>query len=320
MTGVPKPNNTPLCSGCLRPTNEPVEIDGDRFCRSCDNVFFAAMVLWAERISAESEVIPTLVCARKVGFDHQHDVFTPDPMLARLSALRVVKRVRGGVPIVRVLPLTGNGETHRGTRVLKRVHLQVLSKNVKPVRVGAEYERVVTEHGATWERNNHGRFAYEVLVGPLLQLSIGAGPNVTPQRVEGLGGDLSRHPAWHFPSPHLVANVYKAILTSAQYDDSLTFKLALDLYGKPNAKSPERIIPAFVAWHLGAQKGPHAGETVSPKERLRVARLLNKHLLDESHGLRRIPEDSQCSGDRVWSDVQTLWPRFVRLEMLLPLG
>jgi hypothetical protein len=30
------------------------------------------------------------------------------------------------------------------------------------------------------------------------------------------------------------------------------------------------------------------------------------------------PEDSQCSGDRVWSDVQTLRPRFVRLEMLLP--
>jgi hypothetical protein len=275
------------------------------------------MVLWEEGITAEDEVIPTLVCARKMGLKHEPDALAPRPDLARYPFLEIVKNVRGGVPIVRVLPLRVGGETYTDTQVLSRVHIQVLSKHVKPARVGEEYEQVLTEHGARWEKNNHGRFSYKCLVGPILQLTVEAGGKLGPREVEGLGGDPLQHPAWHFPSPDLVANVYRALLDSAHGNASKGFKYALDLYGKPLNKTPEKAIPAFVAWHVGAQTRPHAGETVNPESRLRVTRLLNKHLLNRYDDMPIIPEDSRCSGHVIWQDVEALWPRFARLLSLL---
>lgn len=319
MGSTAAPNNAALCGGCRKPSSEFVELDSDQLCRSCEAVLWAAMVLWEENITAEDEVIPTLVYARKMGSKRGSNVLTPDPMIAHYPSMEVVRRIRGGVPIVRVLPLVVGGETHANAQVLERVHIQVLSKHVEAARVSEEYERVVTEHGARWERNNHGRFSYAGLVGPILQFSIEAGRELTPERVEGLGGDSFSHPAWHFPSPDLVASVYKALLNSAWGHASTSFKKALDLYGKAQPKTPERLIPAFVAWHLGAQTEPNAGETVCPEARPRIARLLTRHLLDRCEDLRPIPDGSLCSGHVVWQDVAALWPRFVRLEALLPL-
>jgi hypothetical protein len=275
------------------------------------------MVLWEEGITAEDEVIPTLICARKMGLGHELSSLAPHADLARYPVMEIVKRVRDGVPIVRVLPLCVGGETHAYTQVLSQVHIQVLSKHVKPAQVSEEYEQILKECGARWEENNHGRFSYKCLVGPILQLTVEAGGKLGPREVEGLGGDPLEYPAWHFPSPDLVANVYKALLDSAHGGGSKGFKYALDLYGKAQNKTPDKAIPAFVAWHLGAEAEPPAGQTVNPESRLRVARLLNKHLLDRYDDLRSIPEDSRYSGDVIWQDVEALWPRFARLLSLL---
>jgi hypothetical protein len=255
------------------------------------------MVLWEEGITAEDEVIPTLVCARKMGLKHGVGSLAPQADLARYPVVEVVKHVRG-VPIMRVRRLRVGGETYADTQVLSHVHIQVLSKHVKPTRVGEEYEQVLTEYGARWEENNHGRFSYECLVGPILQLSVEAGVKLGPREVEGLGGDPLQYPAWHFPSPDLVANVYKALLDSAQGNTAKGFKYVLDPYGKYRGKSPKAVILAFLAWHIGAQTGPRAGEQVnSAAEKYRTARLLNKHFIERVNGKESIPEDSRVQGN-----------------------
>ena len=39
------------------------------------------MVLWEENITAEDEIIPTLVYARKMGTKQGSSVLTPDPIM-----------------------------------------------------------------------------------------------------------------------------------------------------------------------------------------------------------------------------------------------
>jgi hypothetical protein len=267
--------------------------------------------------AAEHVDIPTLVCAYNLGLMHEADALTPDPHIARYPVVKQVA-IKDGVPIMRVEDLVVKPELHVGTQVLRQVHIQVLSKLVEIDRVRQEYDQLLADHGAHWARNHSGRFSYEGLLGTL-QITVEAGPGweLTPRDVEGMGDPL-RHSAWHFPAPSLVARMYDAILGPKKGDDKGGFARALDQYGKGNQKETENIVPAFLAWCWGSKAAPNAGEEVGTDARPRVARLLNRHLLDDCDSVQRMPEEGwQCTGDHVWSDVKVLWPRFVRLQALL---
>ena len=302
-----------------------------------------ASVLLHEGITAEDTLIPTLVFAKIAGGSPEYAALVHDKEQA--SGLEIVRLMRAaddwpprrsqtpaeyartlteyvrtheyggwefvrvvrGVPILRVRPLAGIPEMHPDTRILKSVRVQVLSRRVKPGSVRDEYERILVEHGARWNQNNHGIILYRATDG-YLEVSAGTGGEVSPQMADSLSDKILSWPAHNFPPPMLVAEFYKALLGSVHEKTARGFAYALDLYGKPDAhtKRPKNIVHAFAAWHVG--EGHPA--RIPPKSRARVAGVLNRQLLEPGEHL---PEDTWSPADKIWDQVEALSLRFVRL-------
>jgi hypothetical protein len=302
-------HNPDACNACQNSSKSAGD-NADGLCTGCRNVFQATRVLFQSGITAEVELIPTLVFARIAGraedhhYKHHYSSSGYEPAVESLMsgnhpALEVTKFV-DRVPVVRVKPIAVSAERHEGTQVLKRVRIRTLSKKVKSYDVADSYRRLLEQEGAPWDENNHGEFAYDCLFG-YLELEVAQGAEFSPLLVEGYGGDPLRHPAFHFPPPEIVEGVHEAM--------KRTFANRLDYYGKAQRKTPGKLVPAFAAWHVGAQ----ADTEIPPAARPRVSRALNRHLLRPC-GLRQVTESSRNPDDTVWRDAVDLWPRFVRMQ------
>ena len=316
------------CGGCLRPSDALTSSAGDRLCGRCKAVFLAAAVLLNEGVVAEDTLIPTLVFAKAAGGSPGYKAIVRDGKPpGGLGIVRLMEEAQGfpvgsveeegyvgweflrvvrGVPLLRVLPLAAVPEMHPGTRLPKSVRIQVLSRRVETAEVRQEYERVLIEQGASWSHNNAGAISYAARNG-FLEIEAGTGGTVSPLTVESVGRDkILSWPACTFPPPALVAGIYGNLLGSVDKRNAHGFAFDLDLYGKAQRKTPKRIVNAFSAWHVG--EGHR--RRVPPKSRPRVAGVLNRQLLDPDE---RLPENTWSPADKVWSDVEALSMRFVRL-------
>ncbi len=317
------------CDGCLKPSAGLTISAGDRLCERCTAVFLAAAVLLNEKVIEEDILIPTLVFAKIAGGSLGHAALAKEKKsVAGLDIVRLMYaatdwpaenaetdgyagwellRIVEDVPILRVRPLAAISETHPDTRILKSVRIQVLSRHTKPAEVGKEYERRLSERDVRWSENNSGYISYQTLNG-FLQIKVGLEGTISPLMAKSVGADtLYSWPAYNFPSPTLVADIYSSLLGSADKRAARGFAYDLDLYNQPHrARSAKKIILAFAAWHIG--EGPRT--RIPPKSRPRVAGVLNRQLLDPSE---RLPDESWSSSDKVWRDVEDLARRFVRL-------
>lgn len=266
-------------------------------------------MLLQQGITAEEELIPTLVFARIAGRaedqhyeDHYASGYEPaeESVLSGNHPALDITRFVDRVPVVQVKPFVLSAERHPGTQVLKQVRIRTISKKVRSSDVAKSYEQLLEEEGARWDKNNHGGFSYNCLYG-FLELAVTEGSELSPLAVDGFGEDLFRHPAFHFPPPEIVEGVHEAMKTR--------FENRLDFYGKAQKKTPGKLVPAFAAWHVGAK----ADEEVPPAARTRVSRVLNRHLLGPCH-LRQLPESGSTSDDTVWRDAALLWPRFILIQ------
>ena len=302
-------HNPDACNACQISGPSAGDND-DSLCTGCRNVFQAGRVLLQSGITAEEELIPTLVFARIAGraedphYKHHYPSSGYESAEESVSsgnhpALEITRFV-DRVPIVKVKPFVVSAEKHPGTEILKRVRIRTLSKKVKSHYVAESYRQLLVQEGAPWDKNNHGDFAYDCLFG-YLELEVAQGAEFSPLRVEGYGGDPLRHPAFHFPPPEIVEGVHEAM--------KATFAKRLNLYGKAQKKTPDKLIPAFAAWHVGAV----ADVEVPSTSRRRVARALNHHLL-EPCGLTQLEENDSNSAELVWPNVRVLWPRFINIQ------
>ena len=234
--------------------------------------------------------------------DHYRSGYGPaeESVLSGSHPALGITRFVDRVPVVRVKPFAVSAERHLGTQVLKSVRIRTLSRRVKSPEVAKSYEQLLKQEGARWDENNHGAISYDCLIG-YLELVVTEGTQLSPNLVEGLGGDLFRHATFQFPPPEIVKGVHEAM--------QKTFVNKLDFYGKGNRKTPDKLIPAFAAWHVGGK----ADEEVPPAARPRVSRVLNRHLLGPCH-LRQLPESFWTSDDTVWRDVKVLRPRFINIQ------
>jgi hypothetical protein len=340
---APAARSEVACSGCLKPSKKLTSSSGDQLCEKCKTVFITAAVLLNEDITAEDTLIPTLVFAKIAGGSPEYSALVEKreaasgmeiarfmhaamdwpPRRSQTPAeyaktLREYVQAHGyggwelvciarGVPILRVRPLVALPETHPDTQILKSVRIQVLSRHVKPAEVSASYERLLTDSGVRWDENNSGFVKYRLHEG-FLEVAAGLEGKVSPLMAESVGADsLYSWPAYNFPPPGLVADIYESLLGKVHKRTGRGFAYALDLYDKPQSeRSAKKIILAFAAWHIG--EGPSA--RIPPKSRPRVARVLNKQLLDPSEHL---PENTWSPENKVWRDVEELAMRFVRL-------
>jgi hypothetical protein len=328
------------CSGCLKPSKELTSSSGDQLCEKCKAVFLTATVLLNKDITAEDTLIPTLVFAKIAGGSPEYAALvekreaasglgiarlmhaandwppkrsqTPAEYAKTLeeyvqahgyAGWEVVRAVRG-VPILRVRSLAAIPERYPDTQILKSVRVQVLSRHVKPADVGESYERLLTERGVRWDENNSGYISYRLHDG-FLQVEAGLQGTISPLTAESIGHILYSWPAYNFPPPRLVADIYKSLVGKVHKRTGRGFAYDLDLYDKPQSERlAKKIILAFAAWHIGE------GQSAKIQLKPRVARVLNRQLLDPSEHL---PENSWSSNEKVWRDVEELAMRFVRL-------
>jgi hypothetical protein len=252
--------------------------------------------------------MPTLMLARMFGDDSQ----TRHAIVEKHPSLQLAEGT-GDVPMVRLEPLAVSAEKHAGTQVLKQVRVRVLSQKVESEDVQEQYRQVLLEEGAQWGENNHGDISYDCLFG-YLEVTVAAGGELTQRTVEGLGENPLSYPAFHFPPPEVVGGVFDGLLGSARRNKQRGFRPRLDIYGRSEKKqrTPKKLIPAFVAWHIGTQ----TGEKVPPRSAPAVARVLNENLL-RPLGWKEIQERQIIPDDTVWRDVKDLYPRFVRLQQFI---
>jgi hypothetical protein len=233
-----------------------------------------------------------------------------------------------GVPLIRVRPFTVFAEDHAETKVLKQVRIQVLSRYAEPESIRERYEQVLAERGARWDDSASGCVSHnfwggylDIRIRPTDEL-IYKEAAIDRQLIEShkdfflrkaypesYPSEQSDDYRYSYPSPRYIKASYAALRGMLRRHGSVPVGVAhaLDLYGKPTEKTAEKIIPAFVAWHLGAHIVPAFART-------EIARMLNKHLLVPCDR-EPLPEDHVRNDDTVWRDARELSERFKRLHM-----
>lgn len=231
-----------------------------------------------------------------------------------------------GVPLIRVLPFTVFVENHQDTQILKQIRVQVLSKYAEPKNVRERYAQVLAEQNVQWDDSASGCVSHNFWGG---YLDIRIRPNdeliynevaLDRELIERYKDYFLRkaypesYPTerpdsylYLYPPPQYIEACYKALRGPLRKTKTTGESQLFDLYGKPNMKTAEKVIPAFVAWHLGAHVVPATG-------RPRIAKMLNKHLLVPC-GKKPLPEDSWGNDDTVWRDAKELSERFERLRV-----
>ncbi len=303
------------CDGCLNLATGLTASAGDRLCKACRAVFLAAAVLLNEEVAEEEVIIPTLVLAKMAGGSPGYEALAKtEKPTAGLDIINLMYKAEADdyagweladvvedVPLMRIRRMTANPTMHPGTQILHSVRIQVLSRRTEPSAVREDYGRVLREQSVRWDLNIGGSLDYDFTHGYL-------GITAAPLRDEGIGADPLRRASLHFPPPVLVEGFYKAVLGSAQARTKKGFAHGLDLYGKPALRTPENLIMAFAAWHIGGELGQELRYAVPPRARPRVARVLNRQVRPT-----RPLEDRPDPNETLWRTVETDAPRFLRL-------
>jgi hypothetical protein len=296
-------------------------------CEKCIAVVRAAVVLLNRGVADEATIIPTLVFAKVAGGSPGYTALDSAsapvniPRLMGEASDRSAESAEGeyagwdlmavfdGVPITHVRPLALKLEDHAGTTVLKRVEVQVISRRVKPETVMTKYEHALRERGAEWSENNHGVFFYAFDRG-YLSMQLSSGEDLDANIVRTFGEDFFRNPAFHFPAPSLVGGIYRSLLGSVDKRNRHGFAYALDLYKKPLAKSPMRLILAFVAWHVGQGHDMQRPRTLIP-DKQHVEQFVDKQVIES---LDTPPDNPWLSSRKAGEDAERLaLDRFTRL-------
>jgi hypothetical protein len=231
-----------------------------------------------------------------------------------------------GVPLIRVLPYVVFAEEHAGTQVLKQIRIQVLSKFAEPQGVRGRYEQILTERGVRWDDSASGCVSHnswggylDIRIRPTDEL-IYKGAVIDRALIEQHKDFFLReaypqsfpserpddHP-YPYPSPRYIEASYTGLLGLLRSKKPVGIAHVLDLYGKPIKKTADKVIPAIVAWHLGAHVAP-------ARTRPEIARTLNKHLLGPCEK-KTLPEDRWRNDDTVWQDARELAGRLERLRV-----
>ena len=230
-----------------------------------------------------------------------------------------------GVPLIRVLPYVVFAEEHAGTQLLKQIRIQVMSRFAEPKSVGEGYEQVLVEQGVRWDDSASGCVSHNFW-GGYLDIRIRPTDDLIYKEValdrelierykdfffrkaypESYPSERPDDYPYSYPSPRYIEASYAGLLGLLRSSKPVGVAHALDLYGKTNRKTADKIIPAFVAWHLGAA-------VVPAKARPAIARALNKHLLAPCHK-ELLPDNRWSNDDTVRQDVRDLSDRFKRLR------
>ena len=291
-----------LCSGCADRLR--VEEAEERF----DKLFRAARVLLREGIDQEDRVVPTLAYAYCVcegdlysSVSHRFEELEEgseawerraDAFVSAYGSLRPV-RVVGGILILERLPVSVEIKRDPDTEQAKEVRLFAYPhrRPAEPKHVGSLYERTLSAAGVPYGESDMGQMGFDFSFGHLMIYVTREKRYHLYPKAPGSGMPI-REEAVPFPTPRIVQGFYEMLLGKPS-GDGFWKRLATRTRG--GAPSAANLIPACVAFYLR-----NNGKIQSRKE---IHRLLNEHVLCETH--KFIPEVTYATSEsnQLWRDV-----------------
>jgi hypothetical protein len=271
-------------------------------------LFKAARVLLREGIDQEDQLIPTLALANEIcrdgsylGIKHCFEKLAQDSeawereadaFVSTYGRLRPV-RVVDGILILERLPLSIKIKYKRKTEQPEEVMFFVYAHRqlAKPQHVASLYEKTLLAADVPYGEFRAGRMGFE-FCGNHLLITVGRGTigrSVSPSEHSGAIFQIDVTP---FPSTRIVQEFYEMLLGKSSGDG---FRKDLATRTRGGAASADNLILACVAFYL-----KNTGKIKSRKE---IHRLLNEHVLCESH--KTLPEEGYTSSEtaQLWRDV-----------------
>jgi hypothetical protein len=282
--------------------------DGDQLCDRCIALFLAAQVLFEERISDESEVIPTMAFAWYAGSAEPSNeeawAIEYAKRLARLYRGLGLVKVVAGAPILRIEPTVVWPVRYDGIDLLKEIRIELFSKEANSEDIVEQYKLVLLQEGMPWDSCTSAKVSWKFVL-PHLLISVGLEEELESGRAKRMSENTTI-PRPSFPPPSYTSDQCKLLLR--------LYARALDRYGRSQPMSPE-MIPACAAWCMGA----NGSNEVPPASRSRVAAMINRHILEPSdRNQNEMPlGDNQTNKDTVWRDVSKVALRMKRMLYLM---
>lgn len=286
------------CAGCERWTikTRVAEHEGRSLCGRCAAVFRAARVLLCEAITEEEVIVPTIALAARIAEGvpaNFVDAFVRSHARTGLSPLRLAE----GVLLVRQEPVTVDVEWHEETGLLRRVTIRAFTRSAKPKTVSQLYEQTLREEGASTKG------CKKLCVGPAeIDDAACLAVPVEPDRPQG------RRPAW--PPPDYVGGVYELALGSVH---SKRYRgLVYALPGRQSGRGKDgggKSVSACVAAYVNRHQKL---ADLSPDQRARTARVLNRHVLGPCG--TELPERSANERNNVLKIVNAVSQDLLRTE------
>jgi hypothetical protein len=282
-------------------------------------LFRAARVLFADNVSEEEQIVPTLAFANrasalpelqsmkgrfaKVGYSKERRKEFLNDFYQRFKGLIPVA-VSNEVLVLRRVPMFLNAVRYPGSTVVKEVVIDVFMRSVTTDEVAEHYQRWLVEEGLAYDESSQGTFGWRGS-DACVAMTVGSGKELNEGQVARMS--LSGlQPV--FPPPQLVAAQYESLKGSVNSRRFRGFAYALGGRQSGPAASPDNLIPACVAWYLRDTGG------ISDKHRL--ARLLNQHLLAPC-GKRDV---GVTSDNAIWKNIDKVADSIMRVELALQKG
>ena len=319
----PEQEKVEPCTSCGKPSANSLAIEPDdmALCSSCadrlraeeaeerfDKLFRAARVLLREGIGQEDRIIPTLALANYsceggsyLSVSHRFENLEEgseawereaDAFVSIYGSLRPV-RVVDGILILERLPISVQIKRDPDTKQPKKVRLFAYAhrRPAKPEDVGSLYERTLSREDVPYGLPMLGQMSFDFwngyLVVDVTRPTIHRGYRKAPGSRHSL-----RAEAAPFPTPRIVQGFYEMLLGEPEGDG---FYKDLATRTRGDAPKAYNLIPACVAFCLR-----NTGKIQGHKE---IHRLLNRHVLCETHKV--LPEEGVATSEsnQLWRDV-----------------
>ena len=297
------------------PVDEPSQPPEEVF----NELFKAAKALFADNVTEEDQIIPTLAFANRAsGLPELKAVMEEFVKTAHSHTSReqfannFCRRFRGlspvyvtdGILVLRRIPIFLDVFSYTDTAVIKEIKINVFMRSVKPGEVAELYKQRLLQEGVPYEESNGGSFSWE-FSDAYLSMVISPGKELNPGQALRFS---SRGAQIDFPPPQLIGDLYADLKGSVNARKFRGFAYALGGRQSGTAALSDNLIPACVAWYLR--------EPGRITDKRRIVKLLNRHLLGPCGKL----EVGVTSDNSIWRNIDKVADSIQRVELALQNG
>jgi hypothetical protein len=304
---------------------EPWDYDSTPPEQRYDELLRAARVLLEAGVTDDGKIIPTLAFAARFWempyFRRIRDEFIAasdeyerwfelrDKFINSFGPFLEVLKVVNGVLVLRQVPIRIlNAVNEAG--VTEEISIDVFRRSARPKDVSKLYEESLRSYGIPF-KTDRGDISYKAYANYIRLMA----------RPENRTIDLAgKHTVWPeletlqqpFPPPRIIESLYEGVRGSMDKKKLGGFVYVLGGKERGPDAEPDNLIPACVAWYIGARGRLNQQHELKPK----VAKVLNERLLRPC-GKDTLPETGWDSSQQIWRNAKRWSQAILRIDYAL---